>query len=106
MRTHGRFTGCRSESLEPRLLLSTVSGTKFHDVDNDGAPDGGEPRLVGWRIFQDMNSDDLWASPEPSTFAVHIGNYPLNLCPSLFGPLSARNREVLRTGWRQTFPVT
>ena len=33
----------------------TISGTKFEDVDGDGARDAGEPRLAGWtiRLYQD-----------------------------------------------------
>src|SRR3954453_12544953 len=46
-----------TESLEPRLLLATVSGTVFDDQDADGRQDFLERGLAGWTVFVDGNNN-------------------------------------------------
>ena len=38
------------ETLEPRQLLASISGTVFGDLDADGVRDTGEPGLEGWTV--------------------------------------------------------
>lgn len=56
------------EELEGRLLLSSIEGQVFNDLDGDGVLDGGEGEagLAGWRVFLDENGngvldgDEVW----------------------------------------------
>ena len=54
----GRPRAYGAEPLEQRLLLSTISGVKWRDVNGDGVRD---PRtdtpLTGWTIYADLNND-------------------------------------------------
>lgn len=107
MRQHKRIgLIVRSETLEPRLLLATVSGVKFHDLDSDGVRDPGEPGLGAWTIYQDVNNNDLFDGADRSDVTdATTGAYTIELFPIIFGPQQARIREVLRPGWRQTSPA-
>jgi hypothetical protein len=48
-----------AEALEPRRLLSTVTGVVFNDVNGNGVQDAGEPPLAGWTV-------DLYFSDNPN----------------------------------------
>src|SRR5215211_4553526 len=62
---HGRSSESDSASMQdlvgpvPLLVRNcTISGTKYHDVDADGAtPPDGEPKLAGWKLYLDLNNN-------------------------------------------------
>ena len=107
-----RATGRRSttpqrfgaEPLERRLLLATVSGIKFNDLDGDGVGEVGEPGLPGWTIFRDVNNNGALDAGEANDVTDATGNYSLNFLGGLLAPAPEVIREVPRAGWRPTTP--
>ena len=96
-----------SETLESRLLLATVHGVKFEDVDADGVRDAGEPGLGGWTIYADDNENGFLDAEDPqSVTAPDTGAYSLTLSggPPRF-PIAHTITEVQQPGWRVTTPV-
>ncbi|MEX0818679.1 MAG: Ig-like domain-containing protein [Pirellulaceae bacterium] len=79
---------------------SSVSGVKFHDLNNNGIRDLTEPGLAGWTIFADLDGDGMVGLREPQTTTGSDGRYTLSVPPG-----QHTIREVLQTGWRQTFPT-
>jgi uncharacterized delta-60 repeat protein len=77
-----------------------LEGYKFWDLDGDGTPDAGEPRLAGWTVFLDKNKNGVLDAGETSTVTDADGRFTF----------SGLNRdtyfvaEVAQTGWRQTAP--
>ncbi|HWP40394.1 MAG TPA: proprotein convertase P-domain-containing protein, partial [Tepidisphaeraceae bacterium] len=45
------------EPIERRILLASVSGAVYHDLDADGTRDTGEAGLPGWTVFLDANGN-------------------------------------------------
>lgn len=87
----------------------SVSGQKWYDVNGDGVQDADEPGLNGWQI-------DLLDATGSVVSTTVTGNIDLNNDGSI-DPLTEQGlyvlpanegnwtiREVLRDGWRQTFP--
>ena len=73
----------------------TINGQKFNDLNGNGAKDGGEGGLSGWKIL-------LTGPISTSTFTDGSGNYS-------FGNLIAGSytvSESLQSGWVQSFPST
>jgi subtilisin-like proprotein convertase family protein len=99
-----RAYGC--EPLERRLMLATVHGVKFEDLDADGIRDAGEAGLGGWTIYSDENLngfpdiDEPQSVPQPDT-----GAYSLTVPagPPRF-PTDHTIAEVPQPGWRATTP--
>ncbi|MDD2836095.1 MAG: SdrD B-like domain-containing protein, partial [Methanothrix sp.] len=80
---------------------SSISGTKFNDLDGDGIQDPGESGLADWRIYCDNNNDGSFQDGETYAITDANGAYTLaNLLPGTY-----RVREVQKTGWAQTTPV-
>lgn len=78
----------------------TLSGTKWNDLDGDGARQTGEPGLPNWTIYLDLNEDGNLNPGEPSTLTDVDGNY-------IFTGLPAGDyvvAEVQQAGWSQTSP--
>jgi subtilisin-like proprotein convertase family protein len=98
----GRF---RAEPLERRLLLATVSGLKFNDLDGDGLGEVGEPGLQGWTIFHDTNNDGTLDLREESDVTDANGNYSLTFPAGTVGATPEVIREIPRAGWRPTTPA-
>ncbi len=79
---------------------STISGTKFEDLDADSVRDSGEPGLAGWTIFLDLNRNGLLDDEDLATQTDSQGRYQ-------FDGLNGGQflvREVLQENWRQTAP--
>ncbi len=80
---HGRSSESDSASLQdlvgpvPLLVRNcTISGTKYHDIDADGAtPPDGEPTIAGWKLYIDSNNNDQLDAGEPTTLTDANGNY-------------------------------
>ncbi len=84
-----------------RLVVGSLAGVKFEDVDGDGFRDAGEQGLAGWTIFLDADEDGLLDAGERSALTDATGAY-------LFADLSPGRyvvAEVQQTGWTQTTPA-
>jgi hypothetical protein len=75
--------------------LGSISGTKFNDLDADGAKDIGEPGVANWKIYISGNVSD-------SILTNANGNYTFANLP--YGNYSIR--EESQSGWFQTYPPT
>jgi uncharacterized repeat protein (TIGR01451 family) len=70
----------------PAPGTATIRGFKWHDLDQDGVWDAGEPARPGWGIFLDLDGDNLF-DPQTERFAVTAtdGSYLFdNLAPGTF----------------------
>lgn len=75
------------------VLLGSISGYKWNDLDGDGVRDPGEPGLEGWTII-------LSGAESRTTVTDSEGYYE-------FANLAAGDyvvSEVLKDGWTQTYP--
>ncbi|MES2971227.1 MAG: SdrD B-like domain-containing protein [Patescibacteria group bacterium] len=80
----------------------SISGYKFNDLDGDGNFETGEPKLAGWTIYLDTNSNSTLDIGETSTTTDVNGNYSFtNLVPATY-----RVCEVPQTGYTQTSTPT
>ncbi|MEX0993215.1 MAG: hypothetical protein WDZ37_04385 [Solirubrobacterales bacterium] len=85
----------------------SVSGTKFHDLDGNGAKDPGEPGLEGWVFWADYNRDGVKDDGEHFGTSNASGHYTISdinclLCDILFSPVDIL--EVQQSGWTCTYP--
>jgi hypothetical protein len=96
----------RAEVLEPRVLLATVSGTVFNDLDRDGAIGAGEIPMEGWTVYQDLNDNNVLDAQDRATVTGANGTYTLTLFPIILGPQTAHIRVVpLNSQWTVTAPA-
>ena len=81
--------------------LTTIRGVKWHDVDGNGSQGFGEASLPGWTIYADLNDNGILDGNEPSDVTNGQGRYTISgLLPGQY-----TIREILQTGWVQTFPT-
>ena len=81
---------------------ATKSGTKFEDLDADGAAwEAGEPGLAGWVIYVDYDDDGVLDAGEPSATTAADGSYTI----TGVNPGTYKVREVAQAGWTQSFPA-
>ena len=66
---------CVMESMERRTLFSTLSGTVFNDLNQNGQRDAGEPGLADVGLYLDYNADGIFNAGEPGTQSDANGNY-------------------------------
>ena len=78
-----------------------IRGTKWNDLDGDGARDAGEPGLAGWQIYLDGNQNGQWDTGESVQVTDSGGNYAF----AQLVPGSYRVAEVPQAGWQQRFPA-
>ncbi|MHC4476375.1 MAG: SdrD B-like domain-containing protein [Planctomycetota bacterium] len=78
-----------------------IYGKKWHDLNDNGQMDGGEPALSGWTIFLDEDYDgEIDPNDIVTTTDIH-GNYEFTgMEPDQYYNVS----EVCREGWINTFP--
>ena len=80
---------------------ATISGVKWHDLDQDRVKDPNEPALANWTIYLDANNNGTLDNGELSTVTASDGTYSFtNLAPGRY-----RVAEVNQIGWDQTQPV-
>ena len=91
------------------MLLASVSGIKFNDLDGDGvrdtiSPVGAEPGLRGWTIYHDENENGALDAGEASDVTDAEGRYDFDFDAgdARGGPTSEVVREVPQAGWRPT----
>ncbi|HEX2474911.1 MAG TPA: SdrD B-like domain-containing protein, partial [Lacipirellulaceae bacterium] len=94
---HDRRGGGRTTQQRFDLHVGTggIHGTKWHDLDQDGKLDAGEPTLEGWTIFIDANANGQLDPSEQFTLTDANGDYALNNLPS--GSYDVA--EVQQPGW-------
>lgn len=80
----------------------TIRGQKWHDLNEDGVKDAGEPGLPGWTIYLDVNDNDVLDVGEVSTVTDSGGLYEFAELP----PGAYTVAEVIHTGWFQSSPTT
>ncbi len=79
---------------------SSISGTKWNDLDGDGVRDANEPGLENWTIYLDQNQNGQLDNGEISTTTDANGDYTFtDLTPDTY-----HVAEVLQGGWKQTYP--
>jgi hypothetical protein len=81
--------------------VSTISGLKFNDRNQNGTQDAGEPALAGWTIYLDDNNNGVQEPTETSVVTDVAGNYQFTNLP----PATYNLREVQQPGWIQTAPA-
>ncbi|MFC1982622.1 prepilin-type N-terminal cleavage/methylation domain-containing protein [Chloroflexota bacterium] len=94
----------RKYEIAPKPFRTTsMSGTKFHDLDADGVgwEDDDEPGLGGWTIFVDYDDDGNLDAGEPSDITDADGKY------TLYGIASGtwKVKEVIQAGWTNSYPA-
>ncbi len=87
------------------VYYATLSGRRFHDLNNNGVYDAGEPGLSGLRIFLDLNENGVLEEIEPRTTTVAddpatpgVNEAGLFELPNL-APRSYLVRAELQAGW-------
>ena len=86
------------EQIQP----AQVSGTKYHDLDADGAIDAGEPGLAGWTFYVDYNANSALDAGEPSATSGAGGAWSI----TGINPGTWTIRELSQTGWACSFPTS
>ena len=86
-----------------RFRGNEIHGTKYNDLNRNHQRDAGEPGIPGVTIYLDMNRDAVLNLDEPRTVTAADGSYSFvtNLNPGAYVL-----REVIPTGWSQTYPAT
>jgi uncharacterized repeat protein (TIGR01451 family) len=80
---------------------SSISGTKFEDLDGDSSKDAGESGLQNWTIYIDTNDNGTLDGGETSVTTDSSGNYTFtNLVAGTYIV-----REQNQSGWFQTLPT-
>lgn len=90
------------DPLAPTTGSSSISGTSFYDVNENGLADTNEPGLADWMIYIDLNNNAILDEGEPNRETASNGGFT-------FANLAAGNyivRETLKAGWIQTAPAT
>jgi|GEM_PF-6979704 len=88
------------ERLEDRLALATIQGTLWHDLNQDGVRETGEPLLVGRSVYLDTNGNGVFDSGESSQTTGASGEYSFAGLPA--GDYAVG--VVGQAGWVQTSP--
>ncbi|MFP6656902.1 MAG: GEVED domain-containing protein, partial [Pirellulales bacterium] len=78
-----------------------ITGFKWHDLNENGNVDSGEPRLSGWEIFHDANGNGNKDTNELSTLTAVDGSFSF----AEIAPGNYRIAEVLQPNWKQTYPA-
>jgi len=95
-----RFT---IDPLEPRRLLSSASGTVFHDDNHNGVMDNVEVGIGGRIVYLDINNNIAHDPGEPWDESSSTGDYYLNATGAPTAPL----RQIVPAGWvGNTTPYT
>ncbi len=80
---------------------TTISGTKWNDLNANYDRDPGEEGLAGWTIYADLNANGVLNVNEPQDVTDADGNYTLSGFPAGYEGY-AYLREVAQTGWTAT----
>jgi hypothetical protein len=105
------FTGGLSLQLSPSaIIVGSISGVKWKDLDKDGVKDAGEDLLSGWTIFLDADNDGILDAGERTDVTDVNGAYSFSVTPDANKNTAGNDpyivREVLQSGWTQTAPAS
>jgi hypothetical protein len=113
---HTRASTSDSSNLDdyiaPRPLLvrnCSATGTKFHDLNANGAKDAGEPGLAGFRMWADYDNDGVRDAGEPFADTDASGNYTITNIKDPSGTYSIREQLTAGSGtggWTCSYPAT
>ena len=78
----------------------SATGFKFNDLNGNGFPDAGEPRMAGVWIYIDLDGDQRLDLGEPATQTGSDGRYTLKFP----GTGTYNIRELVDAGYVQTLP--
>jgi len=81
--------------------LGAIHGSKFNDLDGDGAWGADEPSLQGWTIYLDANFNGQFDGGEPYDVTDEDGEYAFTDLPA--GTYAVA--EIGQDGWEQTTPM-
>ncbi len=81
--------------------FSSIRGNVWNDLNQDANRDNTEPGLEGWQVFLDSNDNGLLDAGERWTYSDGDGNYKFDQVI----PNNYKVRELVQTGWQQTFPT-
>ena len=106
-----------ARNVEVGATSSSISGTKWRDINGNGERDEGEPGLPGWLIFLDLNNDGLFNDEgdedgpdqaEPFVITSEDGTYEFaNLVSGSYKvreEIAPENPDTMNP-WIQTFPL-
>ncbi len=79
---------------------ATIGGMKWNDENHDGVKDDDEPGLEGWTVYVDYDGDGTHDAGEPYAVTDADGTYTI----TGIAPGTWYVREVVQTGWAQTYP--
>ena len=97
---------------DPEGIACHPVGGKFHDLDWDAQNwESGEPGLSGWTIKFKMEADPFteyttttWSASQYGTAYLGQFEFPPTMPGSSTSPKVYTVSEVLKTGWKQTYP--
>jgi Tol biopolymer transport system component len=94
-------TGLIFGNHEPgRPAPAEIQGRLFHDLNNNGQHDAGEPPLGGWIVYLDLNGNRQKDNGEPFTVTDANGEYRFTGLPA--GTYTVR--QQLQTHWQEASP--
>ena len=101
-RSRGRGSSpVKFDYLEKRVLLSSISGGVFNDINGDGVQQGNEFNIPQQHVWLDLNHDNAWEPGEPAVTTDAAGNYTLgNISPGSYNVC-----YYAPPGFRQTTPT-
>ena len=90
----------------PAAGTATIKGFKWHDLDQDGMWDTGEPARPGWNVFLDLNGNNRFDPlTEPFSVTATDGSYVFtNLSPGTYFVREDRAQLSAGTFQVQKFP--
>lgn len=94
-------SGASNVNLGLSRVSADITGTVFADLDGNGVRDAGEPGSSGVFVYLDLDGDNRIDLGEPRGVTDANGNYTINFP----GPGTYIIREVLPSGFEQTFPL-
>ncbi len=77
-----------------------ICGSKWNDLNGDGAPDAAEPFLANWKMYLDLNQNGHWDTGEP--FQLTDGGGSFEFTGLAVGSYTVA--EEMQPGWSQTWP--
>lgn len=79
--------------------LSSITGCKYNDLNNNGLIDSGEPTISNWpiKLTFNENNEDITQTVQTDENGCYAFN---NLSPNQY-----KVSEVLNNGWQQTYPA-
>jgi protocatechuate 3,4-dioxygenase beta subunit len=61
---------------------TSITGTVYDDLNNDGANDSGDPGLAGWTVYVDVNGSGSYTSGDPTATTDSTGTYTFTNLPA------------------------